>query len=843
MDGQEKLPAFWAYTPNDIFAKLHTGLAGLSGSDAIMRMPHAGAELNKNNRFKSLLLFAAQFKSPVTVLLMAAAVVSFFLGDKPDTYIIFSIILISGVLGYWQEKGASGAVSKLLALVKLTATVKRDSTEKEIPVDEVVPGDIVLLTAGDIVPCDGLIISSNELFADEAAFTGETFPVEKKPCVIEASAALSKRSNAVFLGSHIVSGSGIIIAVNTGSNTEFGAISKHLESRHPETDFEKGIRRFGYLLMEITLVLVVIILGINLLLKKPVLDSFLFALAIAVGLTPQLLPAIISINLAKGARRMAEVKVIVKKLSAIENFGSMNIFCSDKTGTLTMGKVKVQGTYNTMGEACEETLLYAALNASFQKGFDNPIDDAICEANTQNLQEYTLINEIPYDFIRKRLSILATDGTTCIMICKGALKNIMEICDTAETGNGEIVPIANISAKIEERFESFSAAGFRTLGVAYKRMQNAASITKADEQLMTFKGFVTLYDPPKPGISDTIAKLTAQGIALKIITGDNVLVAKHLGESLGFKNTDVITGDDLHNMSDRALLHRALTVKIFAEIEPNQKERIILALKKSGNVVGYMGDGINDVTALHAADIGISVASAVDIAKGAADIVLLDNDLEVLIKGVNEGRITFANTLKYIFMATSANFGNMFSMSAASAFLSFLPLMPRQILLTNLLTDIPEMTIATDNTDAAMVNKPRKWDIGFIKKFMVTFGLLSSFFDFVTFGVLLLLLHANEQQFQTGWFVESVVSATLIVLVIRTRNFFLKSKPGKYLLLATLAIVIFTLLLPAFPFSGIFDFVPLPAVYYVYIIAVVILYLGVAEIVKAVFYRQLSKKR
>jgi len=835
--------SFWAYSAQQVFDELNVSATGLSAEEADRRKKIYGSNsLGKKTSYKWLVLFLSQFKSPVTLILLAAAIVSFYLGDQTDAYIIFAIIFISSLLGFWQEKGASGAVNKLLEMVKLTATVLRDNKETEVALDEIVPGDIVLLDAGDVVPADGLIFESNELFADEAAFTGETFPAEKNTAIVAKDATLARRSNAVFMGSHIISGTAKIIAVNTGTSTEFGAISKRLKIGPPETDFEKGIKRFGYMLMEITLILVVIILGINLLTHKPILDSFLFALAIAVGLTPQLLPAIISVNLAQGARKMAAVQVIVKKLSAIENFGSMNILCSDKTGTLTLGKVKVEGSYDSSGTESKMPLLYAGINANCQRGFKNPIDEAIGEMIIEDVKKYKPLDEIPYDFIRKRLSILTSDEQGAFMVCKGALKNILDICTQADMGNGNIVPIAPQLAAVAAKYQQYSSEGFRTLGIATKAMAGKSTIKKEDETGMVFRGFITLFDPPKPGIQHTIAGLQAVGISLKMITGDNALVAKHVSQSLGTQNPSVLTGDDLRKMSDAALMHKAPATDVFAEIEPNQKERIILALKKSGNVVGYMGDGINDATALHTADIGISVATAVDVAKGAADIVLLNNDLEVLISGVREGRITFANTMKYIFMATSANFGNMFSMAGASIFLPFLPLLPKQILLTNLLTDFPGMAISADQVDEELVRLPRKWDIVFIRKFMLVFGILSSVFDFITFGVLLGVLHAKEQEFQTGWFVESVVSATLIVLVVRTRKVFFRSRPGKYLLIGTIVVALLTLLLPLLPFSRVFNFVPLPFHFYVAVFIIIACYIAMAEFMKKIFYQYIYKK-
>jgi Mg2+-importing ATPase len=626
----------------------------------------------------------------------------------------------------------------------------------------------------------------------------------------------------------------------TGKNTEFGKVSERLKLKPPETEFERGIRRFGYFLGEVTIFLVVIIFAINVFLHRPVLESFLFSLALAVGLTPQLLPAIISINLAHGAKKMAQKKVIVKRLTSIENFGSMNVICSDKTGTLTEGSVQVESAMDVNGEANEKVFLFAYLNAFYETGFTNPIDQAILNYRKIDLSGYRKHDEIPYDFLRKRLSITVTQGDTHLMVTKGALDNILEVCSKAETKEGNIVDIASIKDKIQKHFEEFSNNGFRTLGIAYKNLPADKPINKSDEKDMTFIGFLTLFDPPKANIIDTIGRLKSLGVSLKIITGDNHLVAASISKKMGLSDTRIISGPELRQMSDGALLRSVGSVDVFAEVEPNQKERIIIALKKAGNVVGYMGDGINDASALHAADVGISVDTAADVAKDAADIVLLEKDLGVLVEGVREGRTTFANTLKYVFMATSANFGNMFSMAGVSLFIPFLPLLPKQILLTNLLTDFPEMTIATDSVDEQMIDYPRRWDIKAIRKFMITFGLVSSFFDYLTFGLLLLVLHANEGQFRTGWFLESVISASMIVLVIRSRKPFFRSRPGKYLLIATLSIAVITLFFPFTPLGNIFGFSPLPLSTYLLLLLIVVLYILAAEITKRIFYRKVK---
>jgi Mg2+-importing ATPase len=819
--------------------RLESSKEGLTADEARQRLVRYGPNLLKpQKRSDVLTLLIAQFKSPIILILLVATALSLFLHDAVDAFIILSIVFVSGLLGFWQERGASNVVEKLLSIVQIKAAVLRDGSSRDIPVEEIVPGDIVILKAGDIVPGDGLLQESKDLFVDEAMLTGETFPAEKTVGLLPAETPLGQRTNALWMGTHVVSGSATALVVRTGKETEFGKVSERLKLRPQETDFEHGIRRFGYFLMEVTLVLVVAIFAINVYLARPVLDSFLFSLALAVGLTPQLLPAIISINLSHGAKRMAQEKVIVKRLSSIENFGSMNVICSDKTGTLTEGIVQVQSTLDIDGAPSDKVLFYAYLNAFYETGFANPIDEAIRTHRTFDLTGYLKLDEIPYDFLRKRLSILVSHDNSHLMVTKGALHDVLAVCSSAAAGEGTIVDIAAANDRIQGHFAELSGNGFRTLGVAYKDMGPEVRISKDQEAGMTFSGFLVLFDPPKPNIIETITSLKNLGVSLKIITGDNHLVAANVSQQMGLSNTQILTGPDLNQLSDAALLNRVASVDVFAEIEPNQKERIILALRKAGNVVGYMGDGINDASALHVADVGISVDSAVDVAKDAADIVLLEKNLGVLVDGVREGRTTFANTLKYVFMATSANFGNMFSMAGVSLILPFLPLLPKQILLTNLMTDFPEMTIATDRVDNAMIDHPRRWDIKAIRQFMITFGIVSSVFDFVTFGVLLLVLHATQVQFRTGWFLESVVSASLIVLVIRTRQPFFRSRPGKYLLMATLSIVAVTVILPFTPLAGIFGFSPLPVSFLLLIGVVVMLYVITAELVKMVFYKK-----
>jgi Mg2+-importing ATPase len=834
--------AFWSLPASDLLQQLHSGPRGISGAAAKQSLLRYGPNrLRPRARGSSISLLAGQFKSPIIIILAAAAILSFALQDRVGAIIILAIVLLSGLLGFWQERGAASAVEKLLAVVQLKAEVLRDGASSEIPVEHVVPGDVVVLNAGDVVPGDGLILDSTDLFIDEATLTGETFPEEKRPGLLPESTPLAERSNSLFMGTHVVSGECSAVVVRTGLSTEFGRVAGRLAQAPAETEFERGVRHFGYLLMEITFVMLLAVFAFNVLLARPVLDSFLFALALAVGLTPQLLPAIISVNLAHGAQKMAGAKVIVKRLASIENFGSMNVLCSDKTGTLTEGVVQIRSWLGVDSQPLEKVLLYAYLNASFQRGFTNPIDLAIQRFRAFDLEGYEKLGEVPYDFIRKRLSILVAHHGRGLMITKGALSSVLEACATAETRNGSAVPLDQVTASIHASYERYSGLGHRVLGVAWRDMGDKTTIGKADEAQMTFLGFLVFFDPPKPNILDTINQLRASGVALKVITGDNRLVSAHLAETIGLTEARLIAGQEISQMSDSALAATVNSVHVFAEVEPNQKERIILALRKAGNVVGYMGDGINDASALHAADVGISVESAVDVAKEAADIVLLEKNLSVLVEGVHEGRRTFANTMKYVFMATSANFGNMFSMAGASLLLPFLPLLPTQILLMNLLTDLPEMTIASDSVDPELVLTPRRWDVNRIRNFMLVFGPLSSVFDFLTFGALILLLGTGPAEFRAGWFMESVVSASLVVLVVRTRRPFFKSLPSRYLLMATLAVAATAAILPFTPLGAIFQFAPLPPAYLLVMAVIIAGYVFSAEVAKHIFYRRTAR--
>ena len=828
---------FWSVPPDELEQLVQTTPTGLTTEEARRRqVDYAKTRLRPQRDVNAFLLLLSQFRSPIILILLFAAVISIFLADRTDALIILTIIAVSALLGFWQEYGAAKAIASLLALVHVTTEVWRDGKLVEVPSGEIVPGDIVSLSAGSNVPGDGIVLETKDLFVDEATLTGETYPAEKSPTIVATTAPLSKRYNSVFMGTHVVSGDAKVLIVRVGKDTEFGRIAHHLKLQPPETEFERGVRRFGYLLLEVTLLLILAIFTINVYLQRSVIESFLFSLALAVGLTPQLLPAIISVNLSHGAKRMAQRHVIVKRLASIENFGSMNVLCSDKTGTLTEGQMQLHGALNLDGETSERVLLHAYLNATFETGFLNPLDEAIRSHHTFDVSDYRKLDEVPYDFLRKRLSILVATPAAHLLITKGAVEQILTICTLAEQSDGTTVALHEVVDEVRAQFHDLSQQGFRVLGLAVRDMGEISRIDKGHEATMTLLGLLVFADRPKVGIAGTIGELRQLGVSLKIVTGDHHLVASHVSREIGLDHPRIVTGGDLRGMTDEALRQRVNDVDIFAEVEPNQKDRIILALRKSGNVVGYIGDGINDAPALHTADVGISVDSAVDVAKDAADIVLLEKDLAVLLDGVREGRVTFANTLKYVFMATSANFGNMFSMAGASLFLPFLPLLPKQILLTNLLTDIPEMTIATDRVDHELIDQPRRWDIAFIRRFMIAFGLVSSIFDYLTFGALLWILQASTEEFRTGWFVESVISASAIVLVIRTRRPFFTSRPGHYLVSATVAIAAVTLLIPFLPIARPLGLTPLPPLFLLLLAAILIGYVITAEVVKRRFY-------
>ncbi len=762
--------AFWSLPLDGLFAEVAASVNGLSADEAARRLARDGPNtIEVAHPHRGLRLLLAQFTSPIVLILVAATVLSMALGDAVDGLVILVIIAASGALGFWQEHSAGQAVDALMAQVRVEVEVRREGREISVPVEDVVVGDVLVLSAGDVVPADCRVIESHGLLIDEAALTGESYPVEKRPGVVGAETPLAGRANSLFMGTHVVSGTGQAIVVTTGRATEFGAVSEQLGARRLRTGFERGITAFGVLLVRAMVVLVSAIFVINLVLHRPLVESLLFSLALAVGLTPQLLPAIVSISLSTGARRMAAEKVIVKRLDAIEDFGAMTVLCTDKTGTITAGAVRLDSALDLVGRASAEVLRLARLNAGLQRGFPNPLDQAIL-ADAAPLDATARLDEIPYDFQRKRLSVLVDGHGTPLLVTKGAFDQVLAVCTSADI-DGQTVPLSEARAGLQQRFATLSGDGYRVLAIASRPLATTHLAGAADETGMTLRDLLAFLDPPKPGAAQAIRR-------------------------------------DIDRLDDAALSDRAADTVVFAEVEPLHKERIVRALRDHHQVVGFLGDGINDAAALHAADVGISVDTAVDVAKQSAAIVLLDKSLAVVADGVRLGRQTFANTLKYIRVTTSANFGNVLSMAIAAGFLPFLPLLPRQILLLNFLSDIPGTTIAGDSVDLGQVQQPRAWNLRSIRTFMIVFGLISSVFDILTFLTLRLGFNASATLFRSGWFIDRH----------RVRRHarpahqpFYRSRPGRALLSSSIAIAAVTIALPYSPLAGPLGLTAVPA--------------------------------
>lgn len=836
---------FWSYEVDDILKQLNTDKGGLSSREAEERMDEYGQNIFEEKKSSSKMeMFINQFKNPIIMILIFAAVLSIFLKDYSDGIIILVIIMISALLSYSHESKADNAVKKLLSSVSVKSSVLRDGKFKEIDNAMLTVGDIINVKTGDMIPADCLLIEENSLSMDESSLTGETFPIEKTPEKLSADTGLSNRKNSLWMGTHVIGGSGKAVIVNLAKDSEFGKITASLNEKDSDTDFEKGIKDFGNLILRVTTLLIGLIFLFNIILNKPFLESFMFALALSVGLTPQMLPAIISVNLSQGAKRMLEQGVIVKKLNAIENFGSMTVMCSDKTGTITQGKVKLDSALDCDGEISDTVSKLAAINSYFQEGYANPIDQAILEANTDDFSNYEKLFEIPYSFEGKLLSVLVRTEPDFlgrnIMITKGALTSVLNTCKTYERADKIGGNIEEIKTRILDLFEKYSSKGYRVLGLAYKSIEDETDIQKQKAEDMVFVGLLLFIDPLKDDIKDVVAEMNRLGVSLKMITGDNRLIAKNIGSQIGLDPERVLLGEELDSYSPSQLNKKVLDVDIFAEISPNQKEKIIIAYKQAGEIVGYMGDGINDSPAIKQADVGISVNTAADTAKDAASIVLLQNSLKVLISGINEGRRTFINTLKYIFIATSANFGNMFSMAGASLFLNFLPLLPKQILLTNLMTDFPSLQIASDSVDEDWLKRPVKWDMKFIKKFMVLFGIISSVFDYLTFAVLLFVFKANEGLFHTGWMLESIISAMVVMIIVRTARPVFVSRPSNKLLIAIICVAAALLAIIYSPINMYLGLIKLPIKVLLALLGVSSIYALTAEILKKSFYKHNS---
>jgi len=827
--------AYWSIDVTELLRRLHSNEHGLSSAEAAMRLLQYGPnELREQRALSPFRVFGNQFRSPLLLLLVFAAGASVLTGEWLDAGIVLLIVAATVSIGYAREYSAESAAAALRVRVRTYTQVIRDGSPRAVPAGEIVPGDVVLLSAGSLVPADAVIIEASDCFVSEAVLTGETFPTRKGRATVAASTALAGRPNCVFLGTNVRSGIARCLVVATGRSTQFGAIAHRLTLRPLDTEFDRGLRRFGYLLTTAMLIMVLVVFVAHTFRGRPAVETLLFSIALAVGLSPELLPAILSVNLARGARMMASRGVLVRRLNAIENLGSMDTLCTDKTGTLTEGVIQVEAAYDTTGVDSPEVLELAACNAAVQSGLVSPLDEAILQAHKPELLKVQKLGEIPFDFTRKRLSVLVRTSEGVSLIVKGAFHHVIEVC-------GQLPNCAQLNpaqlADLEQRYSDWSRQGIRVIAVAVRAMGDRTSCNRDDERDMTLVGFVTFLDRPKEGVSKAISDLARLGVAVKLITGDNKLVAQHIAKLVGLRTDRVLTGAELDSFHDEAVWQAAEHTDLFVEVDPNQKERIILALKKLGHVVGFMGDGVNDAPAMHAADTSISVESAVDVAREAADFVLLEKNLDVVRGGIEEGRRTFANTLKYVLTTTSANLGNMVSMAAASLFLPFLPLTAGQILLNNFVSDIPAVGIGNDEVDPELVDQPRRWDMRFIGRFMVEFGLLSSAFDFLTFASLLFFFRATVETFRTAWFIESLLTELVIALVVRTRRRFYQSRPGAVLLWSTVALAAASYVVPFLPFAESLGFVPLPLPLLAALSVITLLYVVAAEIGKEWFYR------
>jgi len=828
---------------DELLVRLQTSQSGFTSQEAESRLQTYGYnELAKRKRRTSVVEFLFHLRNPLILILLLAGLISGFVGDIIGAPLIFSIVLLSVVLDVYQESKAEKAAEMLKEKVATTATVLRDGVKKEVKLSEIVPGDIVHLSAGDIVPADARAINAKDLFVDQAALTGESFPVEKtvEPLKVKG-AAITEWNSCLLLGTSVVSGTATTVVIKTGGSTEYGKIAKKLVGREPETEFERGLRRFGFLMMEVTLFLVLFVFLINAFFKRPVLEALLFAVALAVGLTPELLPMILTVNLSRGALAMSKKGVIVKRLAAIQNFGNMDVLCTDKTGTLTENKITLVLHVDMEGNNDEKVLLYSFLNSSYETGLKSPLDEAILSYKDIDVKDYQKIDEVPFDFTRRRVSVVVENERQRFLIAKGAPEEIVKVCSYLDLKGKTFDLTGEFEKRIEKKYYDLSSDGFRVLGVSYKRVREEKQVYSVnDESEMVFLGFVAFMDPPKETAKESLRLLSKDGVELKILTGDNELVTRETCEQLGFEVKGVVLGSEIAQMPDDALSRVVGEANIFARVTPAQKDRIMNALKSNGHVVGFLGDGINDAPSLKTADVGISVENAVDVAKESADIILLQKMLRVLHDGVSEGRKTFGNTMKYINMGTSSSFGNMFSVAGASLFLPFLPMLSIQILLNNLLYDLSESTIPTDNVDLEYAEKPKRLDISYIKRFMITLGPISSIFDFLTFFIMLSVFNASVPLFQTAWFIESLCTQTLVIFVIRTRKTpFYKSKPSRPLLLSSLSIVGVALVIPFVPKLGeLFGFEAPPFSFYAILAVLIGAYLMLVEIVKKWFVRR-----
>lgn len=839
----QKENPYWSKPLEDLYLDLDTSPNGLTQKEAERRTKTYGPnELTKKEKHQALRLFVDRFKSPLVLILLFASLISFSLQERIDGAIIITIVLVSTVIDFMQHWQSGQAVEKLKNTVKIKTIAEREGEEIEIPVSELVPGDVISLSAGNIVPADCRIISSNYLVVSESALTGESFPIEKKEGLIDKkNPTLPEKTNCLFFGTSIAGGSARCLVVKTGKESELGKISSSLSRERPPTEFDKGLRNFSLLILRTTIVLAVFIFLFHFVARHDVLGSLLFAVALAVGLTPEMLPMFLAVNLKRGVLRMSKHGVIVKDLMAIQNFGSMDILCADKTGTLTEDQIKLERYENIKEEEDQRILLLIYLNSFFQTGIKNPLDRAVLAHKGVNEENYKKLGEVPFDFNRKRLSVIVEKEDNTLLLTKGATESVINICRFYEE-SGTVKPLnEEVQNKIQKRFESLSKEGYRVLAVATKPIIKKGGYSQKDEEGLIFQGLTAFLDPPKESAKEGLEALKKKGIALKILTGDNRFVTKKICDFLGLSVSEnqVLDSQEIDNLDDNRLAEKAEEVVIFAKLTPDQKNRIIKVLRDNGHVVGFLGDGVNDAPSLHTADIGISVDNATDVAKEAADIILLKKSLRVLTEGVHEGRQTFANILKYIHMDVSSSFGNMLSLAAASLFLPFMPALPKQVLLNDLLYDASQLALPSDNVDEEYLSKPRKWSVSNLKSFMLVFGPLSSIFDLLTFFIMLFFFRASVPLFQTAWFTESLVTQTLIILSIRTKRVpFFKSKIKRIFVSNLLFIILVAVVLPFLPvLSPALSFARPPLTFYPILLVILLSYFVVIELAKKWYYK------
>ncbi len=849
-------PQFWNFPLDVLQSHLQATPAGLSRQQARARALRFGPNTLQVQGERALIVqYLSHFRSPLVLILLAASAVSALTGEFAGFVIIWAIVLMSVTLDFVQEYRAGRAAERLKQAVAVRATALRDGQPQEITMVKLVPGDMVLLSAGDLMPADCRLLEARDFFVNQSLLTGESYPVEKFARELAAPVDdLSQAANSVFMGTSVISGMARAMVCRTGSDTAVGKIADTLQAKAPPTAFELGTNSFGMLIMRLTFMLVLFVFLVNAVLHRPFLESFLFAIALAVGLTPELLPMVITVTLSRGAMRMAQKQVIVKQLAAIHNLGSMDVLCTDKTGTLTEGRIKLERHVDAQGQDSAQVLQMAYLNSYFETGIKSPLDDAILAHQEIAIDGWHKIDEVPFDFERRRVSVLLgkdekraliDQGDKRLLVVKGAPDDILRLSTQYALGEKQGAQVLDEAAraKIQTLHDDLEREGFRVLGIAWRRVAlDHPHAVVDDESELIFAGFAAFLDPPKASAAQALNLLAASGVSVKIVTGDGELITRHVCAQLGMAVTGVVTGSEIQQLDDQALAVRVKAANLLCRVTPAQKNRVILSLKAQGHTVGYLGDGINDAPSLHSADVGISVDGAVDVAKAAAGMVMLKQDLNVLYAGVLEGRRTFANIMKYIMMGTSSNFGNMFSMAGATLFLAFLPMLPVQILLNNLLYDVSELPIPLDKVDNEYLAHPKHWDMNFIRNFMWVVGPVSSLFDFLTFFIMLKVFSAGEELFHTGWFIESIATQVLVIFVIRTRNNPFMSRPGMALALTSLAVVAVAAVLPFMPFAAHLGFVAPPPLFYLILLAMVLCYLLAVEMAKRFFYRHYSAR-